>query len=387
MNNPVIKTYDDIAALFNKRGCTLLSSSYEGLNSKLEYIARCGHRRTILAYHFIKGKGDFCRKCNPNYKGKRKEIQIEKLQEEFQERGCTLLSQQYGGAKSTLEYIAQCGHRNTIPYYCFHRGQGTKCPKCAGGVRKTLDEVRVIFKGKGCELITKEYKWNRQKVEYIARCGHRHIIKASAFFEGEGRLCPKCQKELDAQRSIKYDREYQRKLLEENGCKLITPSRTSNDKMIYVAECGHVASMKICYFAAGYGRKCKRCYQKCISRGEASIKDYLNRLQIEYESQYPIKTTNHSIQRIDFFIPSKDIAIEYNGRQHYEEVKFFCSTSANQKQSTLEYIQTNDKRKAKWCQDNGVELIVIDGRLWDKNIIFPYEEFHKFLEKEISPRL
>lgn len=59
----------------------------------------------------------------------------------------------------------------------------------------------------------------------------------------------------------------------------------------------------------------------------------------------------NSLQRFDFFIEELNLAIEYNGKQHYEDVKFFSNT--------LEETQQRDKKKAQYCKDNNIELIVI----------------------------
>jgi len=376
------ETYEEVKSLFLRMGCVLLSTNYQGLHSKLEYIASCGHRCTVIAYNFFRGAGTLCRRCNPSWKRRHKHIPIEKLQEEYELAGCKLLSSSYCGSLGYLVYIAQCGHQHKMPYYCFHRGQGRKCPRCAGGVRKSLDEVRELFQREGCQLLSTEYKWNRQKVDYIAQCGHRHTIKASAFFEGEGRLCPKCQKKKDSDKRIKYTEKEQQDLLNSFGCKLILPARTTNDKMLYVAKCGHQVSMRIEFFKQGYGHVCKKCYQKCISLGERAVKIVLDKLNIDYAPQYVIHTAPGKRQRLDFYIPSERIAIEFNGRQHYEEVHFFHRHRNGKNTYDFEYSKKQDERKREWCINNAVHLIEIDGRIWthDKT---NKDEFENYLKKEI----
>jgi hypothetical protein len=56
-------------------------------------------------------------------------------------------------------------------------------------------------------------------------------------------------------------------------------------------------------------------------------------------------------QRFDVYIPNLKLAIEYQGRQHYEPVPFFGG------QRGLEKTQERDRRKADLCRENGVDLI------------------------------
>jgi hypothetical protein len=56
-------------------------------------------------------------------------------------------------------------------------------------------------------------------------------------------------------------------------------------------------------------------------------------------------------QRLDIYIPSLNVAIEYNGEQHYRPVEFFGGKTA------LRDRQKLDRRKAGMCEKHGVTLI------------------------------
>lgn len=355
-------TYEEVKEYFTSRGCTLLTDHYEGIRTKLKYKAQCGHIVELPFVVFKQGKSLLCRKCNPNYH-RVKKISIEELKKEYEDNGCVLLSKEYKGAKGYLDYICQCGHKHTMQYYCFKRGQGRKCPACSGNKKKTIDEVRRIFESKGCKLLSSEYKWNRQKVSYIAKCGHRNTIKASAFFEGEGVLCPACAKKEAHNKNKKYTAEDQRKILESKGCKLITPSKTTNDKMVYYAQCGHKHSMRIEYFLNGNGCLCPNCYTKNTSIGELIVKEVLDELGIKYQRQFKIFTGSKNFQRLDFYLPDFGVAVEYNGIQHYQVTPFFHRKN---EVSSLQYQQEKDLMKLRHCQKHGIRIIYIDGRNWSQ---------------------
>lgn len=63
--------------------------------------------------------------------------------------------------------------------------------------------------------------------------------------------------------------------------------------------------------------------------------------------------TNHKL-RIDCYFPKSNIAVEYNGIQHYRYIPFYHT-----KNNTLEYQQYKDNIKAKYCKSNKINLIVV----------------------------
>lgn len=58
-------------------------------------------------------------------------------------------------------------------------------------------------------------------------------------------------------------------------------------------------------------------------------------------------------QRLDIWIPSRKIAVEYNGQQHYEAVELFGGVEGLRNQQAL------DERKAVLCAENGVRLFIV----------------------------
>jgi hypothetical protein len=58
-------------------------------------------------------------------------------------------------------------------------------------------------------------------------------------------------------------------------------------------------------------------------------------------------------QRLDIWIPKWKVAVEYNGKQHYEAVDFFGGLEGLRKQQEL------DEQKAVLCTENGVRLFIV----------------------------
>ena len=57
-------------------------------------------------------------------------------------------------------------------------------------------------------------------------------------------------------------------------------------------------------------------------------------------------------QHLDVYVPSHGLAIEYQGRQHFEAVDFFGG------QKAFEKTRSHDERKARKCSANRIALIL-----------------------------
>ena len=98
---------------------------------------------------------------------------------------------------------------------------------------------------------------------------------------------------------------------------------------------------------------------------------------IEFQQE---KKLNNSLQRFDFYLENKKIkiAIEFNGKQHYEEVEKFHDTLAQR--------QANDLKKQNYCKENNILLYIIPYYYDDDEIYKTLEtiikKFNDYPEKE-----
>ena len=120
------------------------------------------------------------------------------VQDTFTQNKCILISEVYGNQLSKLEYVASCGHNNTINFKEFIKGIGKKCRNCALEIPSYEDIVNKFYE-KNCNIImTKEefseiYKNNNCKIKYNASCGHENIVSYKNFTTlNQGINCPKC---------------------------------------------------------------------------------------------------------------------------------------------------------------------------------------------------
>lgn len=96
------------------------------------------------------------------------------------------------------------------------------------------------------------------------------------------------------------------------------------------------------------------------SIGELSIKNWLDNHNIKYEAQK--KFENLSLKKqlsYDFFIPEKDLLIEFNGEQHYRLVPRFHKKGVYDLRNQF----MRDKLKRDYAVKNNYELLIVD---WDE---------------------
>jgi len=88
------------------------------------------------------------------------------------------------------------------------------------------------------------------------------------------------------------------------------------------------------------------------SKGEIIIRNILQELNLNYKEQYKIhiKEIDTKIY-FDFYLPDFNIAIEYDGKQHFKPIDIFGGEYG------LIQNQYRDKLKNKYCELNNIELI------------------------------
>ena len=109
----------------------------------------------------------------------------------------------------------------------------------------------------------------------------------------------------------------------------------------------------------GWG--CPKCR---ATRGERKIAAHLDALNIIYDREKSFEDCkNERVLPYDFYLPDKNVCIEYDGEQHYRPVKF---GGKNDKDAEERFAATQkrDAIKTQYCKDKGIELIRI-----------PYTEF------------
>lgn len=88
---------------------------------------------------------------------------------------------------------------------------------------------------------------------------------------------------------------------------------------------------------------CPICYYK-KSKGEVLIQKYLLKNNINHIKEYTFKDLPR--RRFDFYLPDKNVCIEFDGKQHFENNSFFNDVN----------LHKRDIEKNIYCINNNITL-------------------------------
>lgn len=105
------------------------------------------------------------------------------------------------------------------------------------------------------------------------------------------------------------------------------------------------------------GHGCPHCRE---SMGEKEIAKYLDSIGIKYIRQKRFKDCKDKYTLpFDFYIPSLNICIEYDGEQHFRENPVWSD------RNSLKDTQRRDRIKTNYCKSKGIKLIRASYRVKD----------------------
>ena len=246
-----------------------------------------------------------------------------------------------------------------------------KCIRC-GQIIKLKKASDLFRKINACKC-SKYFKNNHDKLKYLSEHYNFNILFDGPATKKKEIQCKKCN--LIMKRSLNsilctpwhcdncnnyakgkspYSKDYIQKQLNikfNNQYELLKYNGMTKDAMLKHLNCGFIFKIReLGDLFEGRNRGCPKCYQ-FKSQGEQSIMNYLDKNNINFIPQKTFAPLNKSKYRFDFYLPDFNIAIEYQGEQHYRDNEFF--------KDSLSTIQRRDKIKKQYCIDNNIELIEI----------------------------
>ena len=245
--------------------------------------------------------------------------------------------------------------------------RGCGCPKCALNKRTNKRRKNINYFISEVKKVHDD-KYDYSKVDYnnantniIIICPEHGEFKQIAHNHLRGQGCPKCanSKKGDYQKSNTED--FIKK------AKLVHGNKYDYSKVNYINN-----RIKVCIICPEHGdffqkpldhtngRGCIECGKKFgISERKilSELKKNYNNIIYQYRPQWLYNKT--SPQSLDFYIPDYNIAIEYQGRQHFYPNKIFGGDKEFIK------IQERDKRKYQKCLENNVKIFYIS---FEKNV-------------------
>lgn len=105
---------------------------------------------------------------------------------------------------------------------------------------------------------------------------------------------------------------------------------------------------------SGYNNYLSKKHSDIQSYGEFKIEEFLIINKIHYIKEHTFDTCkNIKNLRFDFYLPSLNICVEYDGEQHFIAYSLYGGENA------LNITKKHDKIKNKWCKNNKIKLIRI----------------------------
>ena len=109
----------------------------------------------------------------------------------FNENNCELLSE-YCDATSKLKYRCSCGEIGNTSWNNFTKGKRCgKCAKCGLCKKRSVAEVKNIFKDRGCVFLDDHFSGIHELHNYICKCGSRSQISLAGFHHQQ-QNCKQC---------------------------------------------------------------------------------------------------------------------------------------------------------------------------------------------------
>lgn len=228
---------------------------------------------------------------------------------------------------------------------------GKGCKKCAGTLKKTNEEFKDVMKTFHPNI---KYEGVYENSESSIDCeclidGYKWTTTAHSLMRGHG--CKKCAGTLK-----KTHDEFIKEASEKNK-KITIIGKYEGTKNKILCQCNKCKNKWYTYPSLVlYDIGCPIC---TISKGESKIIEKLNASNIDYVSQKTFENCSYkNLLRFDFYIPSKNICIEYQGKQHYLPIDF-AGKGEDWAKELFKENQEKDKIKRNFCKASKIRLLEI----------------------------
>lgn len=293
----------------------------------------------------------------------RKELVYQRVQREFEalEPNYVLLSKEWVSRKTKLK--VQCDNAHPpyeVTWALFKRG--CRCPFCyneqrGNACRLSYEYVKEQIENAGCEMLSTKYKNNYTKL--LIQCPnkrHEPFRITWAKFR-EGHRCPCCASEKAAE-AFRLSYDYIKEQIEGvSGYKLLS-AKYENAHTKLKIQCNNKKHKpyRVSWANFKQGNRCPKCkYNE--SRGEREIVRILTGLDIPFVRQHRLQNCRYS-PILDFYLPSFNLGIEYDGEQHFKPARFGGISKEKAKENLCK-IQQRDRRKDRLCERLGIDLLRI----------------------------
>lgn len=170
------------------------------------------------------------------------------------------------------------------------------------------------------------------------------IAKIKTFDDGEINIDINSYNHFNKSRQNTYD------YCKEKGYKILSSYIGNDSKILIDFNCGHDPH----WIRSSDLKQDKKCPVCDESKGERIIRKHLEKNNIDFIQEYRFEGCKYKLPLpFDFYIPSKNLIIEFDGEQHYKPISYFGG------KKTFRSTQIRDKIKNDYCKENNINLLRI----------------------------
>lgn len=325
----------------------------------------CGNTYEVAPDKFLIGRR--CPYCAGN---------IKKTTQQFKQEVQDLVDDEYivlgdykGANKKVLIKHSACNNTYKVTPHDFLRG--SRCPYCSGLMKKTTEQ----FKQEVYDLVEDGYtvlgnyiNANTKILMKHNKCNHEYEVTPSAFVNS-GTRCPYCYGKFK-----KTTKQFKQEVYDLVGDEYTVLGEYINAKTkieVLHNKCDNTYMVIPDNFLKG--SRCPYCYQSGSSHGNEYIAKYLDEHGIKYSREYRFEDCVYKRKLpFDFYLPKLNVAIEYDGEQHYSPNYFF------EEHDPFKERQIKDKIKSKYCFEHSIKLIRIK--------YTQFNQIEDILDKELNAK-
>jgi len=360
------KSIDTVKRIYAEKQLEFLEDNYRGINKK--YLTKC----LVCGYTSYRGYEDVVYKNSgcPSCKGVLK-YTLDQVHSILAQKQLVFRDETYKNALT--RHTIQCLRCNSIFKTTLSCIKDAKygCKACSisytAHTKYDIDFVKNTCAARNFEFLDTTYKDVTEKHYFkCLQCGYKFTNSFANIIKKETK-CKKCIGH------VKHDTQYIKELYLAEEISFLEKEYKNNlyNHELQCLRCNHIFKAAFNNFKRD-NTGCPKCkYSKNEKITLQALADIFPNLEI---TKKKIPCPDLVFQKTiicdaGFKINSKEIIVEYNGKQHYEPVPF---NGTNNQYINLERQQKRDEWLRSYCASNDILLIEIDGRIYKNKAIKPY---------------
>ena len=342
---------DQVRKRLRKLGFELMSKDYTGINDLIS--CRCLQCKNIWPTrlrHINHGHGcPECAKIKIAQKARKPTNQIVAALKDFL---LTVVAVHYVKRATRVHFrCTVCNFENTANWNDLRR---RGCPACgrkrgANFRKRTYDYIKNYLTERGILLLSKEYKGNKSKLHVRFPCG----CEGQSDFNSlqSGRLCKSCAPNARVTLA-----DYHQLATFHKGT-LVEAAATVNQLAKWKCHKGHDFSRPYSSIRQS-GTFCPRCSEGLSERICRAAAEQLFGMPFKKVKLRGVRGVGGRYLELDAYCEPLKLAIEHNGQQHYQPIRFGNQTEAETIHCFCKQ-QEHDRRRRGFCAANGITLIEV----------------------------